>query len=89
MTMPGGAPSVDDYINSVSDQLAAWYSIVSGKPVVVPSAQILAQQNLANAPIPVRSGQVFNPDTGQITDAIDPTWILLIAGGVLIYFLVK
>lgn len=39
---------IDDFINNASDQAAAWYSIVTDKPVVVPSATIQAQQNVVN-----------------------------------------
>jgi hypothetical protein len=42
--------ALDNFINDASDQAAAWYSIVSDQPVVVPSAQIQNQQTLATQP---------------------------------------
>jgi len=38
--------AIDDFVNDLSDQAASWYSIVADKPVVVPSANIAAQQQV-------------------------------------------
>lgn len=43
---------IDDFIYDASDQAAAWYSIVTDKPVVLPSANISSQDAIA-ASIPV------------------------------------
>lgn len=57
--------TIDAFMNDVSDQAAAWYSIVTQQPVTVPSAQIAGQNYLAQPPI-MNLAPVINSPGGLI-----------------------
>lgn len=78
--------AIDNFINDTSDQAAAWYAIVTNRPVVVPSAQITAQTNLATqAP----AATLNAPLVGSYVSNNAISLIVLLAAAVAVVFVLK
>lgn len=78
--------AIDNFIGDTSDQLAAWFSIVKDRPVVLPSAQIATQTTLANQ-IPIAS--VVNTPLGSYVGTDPMMWLLLAGVAVGVFLLLK